>query len=174
VSVNIFCPVCLRWDDIALYILTRTGRCACGVALELDSAVWAPDAPGYPDKMLALTGTGESRLKSWRRGDQLYFRPRGAWIAKTVVLTPERIELRRIIGKSWSDPLSNVRGFMPVQHLRWSETGPTWSGWICSLLLVETGVISLYLFDDLDAAALASRELSEAVRRLQGVAHPFR
>ncbi len=173
VSTSLFCPVCLTWDQITVDIVERRGRCTCGVLLLLEKNVWPAEAvAGYPEKMLGLTSAGDSLFKSWRRGDEHWFRPRGSWIAKAVSISPEHFEQRTRIGTRAVEPIANLRGFMPVQVIDWAET-QYFASWRCCAL-VEAAVVPLYPFDDLDRAARASRELSETLWKLKPAGDPFR
>ncbi|HEY5928406.1 MAG TPA: hypothetical protein VIV11_42260 [Kofleriaceae bacterium] len=173
-AVNIFCPVCLRWDQVAVGAATRTGRCECGVTLLLDgNVVPAELTRGYPDKLLTLTATSASPLKTWKRGDEVWFRPRGSLIAKAVIITPERFEQRTRIGTRSVEPIAHMRGFLPIQQIQWLDNEPTYTTWQCYALL-DGAIAPLYPFKQLDEAVAAAQALTQTLLGFKDIGDPFR
>jgi hypothetical protein len=171
---SIVCPVCFAADRLAIEPHSRTGTCECGVVLLLDGKVVpASVTPGYPACLYTRAAPAPSPLDRTQKGDELWFKLRGSWIAKALVFTPSHFEQRTKLGKRLAERLANLRGFVPIQELDWSGGEPVLSLW-SMYVVYEASIARLYPFRTYDDAAAAARDLTNALRDLMPHGAPFR
>jgi hypothetical protein len=174
VPPSIECPVCFATDQIAIEPLSRTGTCTCGVVLLLDGRVVpAGITPGYPACLFRRPASAPSPLDRTQDSEEIRYRLRGSWIAKTLVFTPSHFEQRTRLGKRLAERIANLRGFVPIQELDWSGGKPTLSMW-SMYVIYETSIARLYPFKAYEPAAAAARELTNTLRALVPTGDPFR